>query len=94
MELDDDETVALSACDGSLDTQLLELVRLSVCASMYLSVLWLSNSVRRKLNSYLHQVQKVFGELIGDKNAFQSKAYHPCKRWITRTLKIGGHFCH
>ena len=61
MELDDDETVALSACDGSLDIQLLELVRLSACLSVHLSVLSLSNSVQRKLNSYLHQVQKSLG---------------------------------
>ena len=60
MELDDDETVALSACDGSLDIQLLELVRLPVCASTCLSVylpvcLVHFKVVQRKLNSYLYQ---------------------------------------
>ena len=58
MELDDDETVALSACDGSLDIQLLELVRLPVCASTCLSVylpvcLVHFKVVQRKLNSYI-----------------------------------------
>ena len=41
MELDDDETTALSKCDGNLDTQLLELVSLRACSHLAFAFIFL-----------------------------------------------------
>ena len=51
MELDDDETTALSKCDGNLDTQLLELVSLRACSHLTFALAMISFYVNQYLPS-------------------------------------------